>query len=139
MRNVYLKAKKTILTRGRTHLRFFVADADNMTMMVILFLLLKRLPMHTVNIAELKSHLSAYLERVRQGEELIVKDRNRPIARLSPLAAGTELDEEERRLVAGGLMRLPTHEKSDDFLDLPTPRVGVKVTRAILRAERDED
>ena len=44
--------------------------------------------MQTVNIAELKNNLSAYLERVRHGEEVIVKDRNRPIARLMPLAAG---------------------------------------------------
>ena len=44
--------------------------------------------MQTVNIAELKNNLSAYLERVRHDEEVIVKDRNRPIARLISLAAG---------------------------------------------------
>lgn len=38
--------------------------------------------MRTVNIADLKNNLSAHLERVRRGEELLVKDRNRPIARL---------------------------------------------------------
>ena len=36
--------------------------------------------MQTVNIAELKNNLSAYLEQVRNGEELIVKDRNRDTA-----------------------------------------------------------
>ena len=95
--------------------------------------------MRTVNIADLKNNLSAHLERVRAGEELIVKDRNRPIARLIPLSAGEDLDVEEETLVAAGLMRLPIKEKSDDFLDLPAPRVAMKDIRAVIRAERDED
>lgn len=51
--------------------------------------------MQTVNIAELKNNLSAYLEQVRNGEELIVKDRNRPVARPVPLTSGEDLDAEE--------------------------------------------
>lgn len=95
--------------------------------------------MQTVNIAELKNNLSAYLERVRHGEEVIVKDRNRPIARLMPLAAGEDLDAEEAELVAAGLMRLPTKKKSNDFLDWPAPQVATEDILAVLRAERDED
>ena len=95
--------------------------------------------MRTVNIADLKNNLSAHLERVRAGEELIVKDRNRPIARLMPLTSGEDLDAEEKALVAAGLMRLPVKEKSDDFLDLPAPRVAMEDIRAVIRAERDED
>ena len=72
--------------------------------------------MQTVNIAELKSNLSAFLEQVRNGEELIVKDRNRPIARLMPLAAGEDLDAEEEILVGAGLMRLPLETKSDELI-----------------------
>ena len=75
--------------------------------------------MQIVNIAELKNNLSAYLEQVKNGEELTVKDRNRPVARLIPLTAGEDLDAEEEALVAAGLMRLLTKEKSDDFLALP--------------------
>jgi prevent-host-death family protein len=44
--------------------------------------------MQTVNIADLKNNLSAWLEQVKNGEELIVKDRNTPIARVMPLLAG---------------------------------------------------
>jgi prevent-host-death family protein len=95
--------------------------------------------MQTVNIAELKNNLSAYLEQVKNGEELIVKDRNRPVARLVPLAAGEDLDAEESALVAAGLMRLPVKEKSDDFLTLPAPRVAMDDIQAVIRAERDED
>ena len=95
--------------------------------------------MQTVNIAELKNNLSAYLEQVKNGVELIVKDRNRPVARLVPLAAGEDLDAEEAALVAGGLMRLPVKIKSDDFLALPAPRVAIADIQAVIRAERDED
>ncbi len=95
--------------------------------------------MKTVNIADLKNNLSAYLEQVKNGEELIVKDRNRPIARLIPLTSGEDLDAEEEALVAAGLMRLPLKEKSDDFLALPAPQVAMADIQAVLRAERDED
>ena len=95
--------------------------------------------MQTVNIAELKSNLSAYLELVKNGEELIVKDRNRPIARVMPLAAGEDLDQEEEALVAAGLMRLPLHGKNDDFLNYPAPKVSLDAIRDIIKAERDEE
>ncbi len=40
--------------------------------------------MNTVGIAELRQNLSKYLERVAQGERLVVTDRNRPVAELGP-------------------------------------------------------
>jgi len=95
--------------------------------------------MQTVNIADLKNNLSAYLKKVKNGAELIVKDRNRAVARLVPLSEGQDLDAEEAALVAAGLMRLPAKGKSDDFLALPAPRVAIADIKAVIRAERDED
>lgn len=95
--------------------------------------------MQTVNIADLKNNLSAWLERVRNGEELIVKDRNTPIARVMPLIPGEHLDAEEQSLVAAGLMRLPLGEMNNDFLDYPAPEVSLENIRAAMRAERDAD
>ena len=43
--------------------------------------------MKTINVAELKTHLSRYLRLVRQGEHIVVLDRKEPIAELSPLRA----------------------------------------------------
>jgi len=37
--------------------------------------------MPTVNVSELKNHLSVYLETVKNGEEIIIQDRNRSIAK----------------------------------------------------------
>jgi prevent-host-death family protein len=38
-----------------------------------------------LRVAELKTHLSAYLKRVREGETLVVHDRDTPIARIVPI------------------------------------------------------
>lgn len=62
--------------------------------------------MRTVNIAQLKDQLSSFLHRVRAGEELIVRDRNIPIARIVPLHSEDGAPE-ELSLVANGHMTLP--------------------------------
>ena len=42
--------------------------------------------MKTASVLEAKTHLSALLEAVRQGEEVVITRRGAPIARLSPVA-----------------------------------------------------
>ena len=46
--------------------------------------------MHTVNIHEAKTHLSAILKRVESGEDVVIAKAGKPIARVSPIpsAAG---------------------------------------------------
>ncbi|MGH8935913.1 MAG: type II toxin-antitoxin system Phd/YefM family antitoxin [Acidimicrobiia bacterium] len=53
-----------------------------------------------VGIRELRDHLSTYLKKVRGGEELVVTDRGRAVARVVPLAEERSID----RLVAEGLV-----------------------------------
>lgn len=43
-----------------------------------------------VKIAELKNQLSAHLRRVEKGAQIIVTDRDRPIARIVPFEAKTQ-------------------------------------------------
>jgi prevent-host-death family protein len=62
-----------------------------------------------VNIAELKDQLSSFLHRVRAGEELVIRDRNLPIAKIVPLR-GEDTDAEELALAASGQMALPNQE-----------------------------
>lgn len=59
-----------------------------------------------VGIRDLKNGLSGYLNRVRTGEEMIVTDRGRPVAKLSPLDAP---DDRLADLVAAGVVRRPTN------------------------------
>ena len=63
----------------------------------------------SVNIAELKNQLSSFLHRVRAGEELVIRDRNLPIAKIVPLR-GEDMNAEELSLVASGQMTLPKQE-----------------------------
>lgn len=59
----------------------------------------------TVGVAELRQNLTKYLRRVRDGERLVVTDRNRPVAELGPPpSAGSALD----RLIAEGRVSRPT-------------------------------
>lgn len=59
-----------------------------------------------VGIRELKNGLSKYIDLVRAGEEVIVTDRGRPVARLLPLDASHDLLAE---LVAAGVVRPPAN------------------------------
>ena len=62
--------------------------------------------MRVVQIGELKNQLSAYLSRVRAGEELVVRDRKVAVAKIVPLRS-EDLDLGEQALVAEGVMTLP--------------------------------
>jgi prevent-host-death family protein len=41
--------------------------------------------MKTINVTELKAHLSDYLRQASRGSRIVVKDRDEPIAQLGPL------------------------------------------------------
>lgn len=43
--------------------------------------------MGTIGVAELKARLSEYLRAVRKGNEIVIHDRDQPIARIVPYAA----------------------------------------------------
>jgi len=94
--------------------------------------------MRAVNVARLKDHLSKYLSYAKEGEEIVIRDRNTPIAKLVPfLSEGADAD--ELKLVAAGKLRLP-RERLDikKFLKMPTGSVkGNKVTEALI-ADRNE-
>jgi prevent-host-death family protein len=75
-----------------------------------------------------KNHLSAYLDRVREGEEIVITDRGRPVARL------TSVDPDVDRLQAlidTGAITPPTAQRS-----LPDRRVRVKGSLADLVADQ---
>jgi len=94
--------------------------------------------MKSVNVAELKNRLSAYLGLVRRGEEIVIRDRNLPVAKLIPFAAG-DAGEDEILLVAAGKMRLPKAALDIGALwKVPTGRVGGGRAVAALLKDREE-
>jgi prevent-host-death family protein len=83
--------------------------------------------MHSANIGVLKNRLSAYLRLVRNGEEVIICDRNVPVARILPIEPADDFDSEEARLIAAGIMTPPLSAAAmdwDAFWALPRPTVS---------------
>jgi antitoxin (DNA-binding transcriptional repressor) of toxin-antitoxin stability system len=66
--------------------------------------LLWREDVDTVGIRELKTHLSRHLKRVRLGARLLVTERGRSIATISPVEASVDIDW-AHQLVAEGRAR----------------------------------
>ena len=94
--------------------------------------------MRSVNVAALKNELSRYLSEVRQGEELLIRDRKTPIAKIMPLAHAGEPEAEDLALAAEGKLRLPEAALPVSFWSMPAPRVTLKRVVAAVEAERDE-
>jgi prevent-host-death family protein len=94
--------------------------------------------MKSVNIAELKNRLSAYLNEVKAGEEILVWERANPIARIVPLDPSSGEDQELAALAAKGKLRLGAGEIGDSFWNLPAPRIAPATLRRALGIERDE-
>jgi len=94
--------------------------------------------MRSVNVAKLKDRLSEYLGVAKNGEEVIIRDRNLPVAKLVPFKA-EGASEEELLLVAAGKMRLRQRELDyKKFWRIRTGRVkGNKAIEALL-ADREE-
>jgi prevent-host-death family protein len=93
--------------------------------------------MRSVNVAELKNQLSKYLTFAKGGEEVVIRDRNLPVAKLVPFS--TEgADDQELALVAVGKLRLPKMRLDvNKLLKIPTGSVpGNKAIQAVI-ADRE--
>ena len=91
--------------------------------------------MQTISISELQQNLGLYLEKVKDGDEIIVEETGEAIARILPFAE----DNEEQILVSQGLMRLPKKELPEDFGDTDAPEIPLEKIVEAIRAERDEN
>jgi prevent-host-death family protein len=93
------------------------------------------LVMKSVGIADLKAKLSEYLDQVKAGNDLVITDRGKPVARLSRVDdERDELDE----LIRTGAARGPVKPLPDDFFDLPRPAdPDGRVLRALLEERRE--
>lgn len=91
--------------------------------------------MTTVSVSELKAKLSAFLDIVRHGEDVLVTDRGRPIARLTSVAHEDQEQSRRQELLGSGRLRGPLHPVSPDFFERRRPS---DVDGASLRVLRDE-
>jgi prevent-host-death family protein len=80
----------------------------------------------TAGVRQVKNNLSAYLDRVRGGEEIVITDRGRPVARLTSLDPDVDRLQE---LIDNGVIRSSTASRS-----LPARRARMKGSIAELVA-----
>lgn len=95
--------------------------------------------METAGVAELKAKLSDYLKRVKAGEEVIVTERGKAIARVVPFTTNGPTPAEYEEMIRAGIIR-PAKKRGlpPDFWDRPRASAsGGSLVDAVLE-EREE-
>ncbi len=94
--------------------------------------------MKTATVSKLKASLSEYLRQVKAGEEVLVTERGRPIARIAPAVISHTLPKHLVEMQKQGLIKLGSEKLPKNFWRLPRPKdpKGL-VVKAVLR-EREE-
>jgi len=94
--------------------------------------------MKTTTVSKLKASLSEYLRSVKAGEEVLVTERGRPVAKLIPAASSNLLPDHLLEMQKQGLVKLGSGRLPKGFWNLPRPKdpKGL-VVKAVLR-EREE-
>jgi prevent-host-death family protein len=92
--------------------------------------------MRKVNISDLKARLSAHIQLVKDGEEVLVCDRNKPVARIVPCRLADH--SQAQRLVARGVLTLPL-KKRPASVSWPVPpgNVSDEVMEQVWQEERE--
>lgn len=90
--------------------------------------------MASVGVRELRQHASDLLRRVAAGESIVVTDRGRPVARLSPVVGSGGLAD----LRAAGLVREPLRNMRDAPAAVPVADGELTASQALAAARADD-
>ncbi len=95
--------------------------------------------MKTAAVSDLKALLSKYLSKVKAGEEVVVTDRGKPIAKIVPINR-TELEIPPHLLTLerAGQARIGKLSLPAGFWDLPRPKDRKGAALKALLNEREE-
>lgn len=89
-------------------------------------------------VSTLKATLSACLAKVKAGDEVLVIERGKPIAKLAPLSKDNRENDTLRDLARAGLVRLGTGKLPAGFWKLPRPKDRKSRGLKALLADRSE-
>ena len=94
--------------------------------------------MKTVNISDLKARLSAHIQFVKDGEEVLVCDRDKPVARIVPCHLAGHSDQEQR-LIARGVLSPSLKKRRSASVSWPEPpgNVSDEVMEQLRQEERE--
>ena len=94
--------------------------------------------MPLVDVADLKKNLRKHLKRVKDGKEIVIVERGRPVAKLVPFAED-RIGEQDLAFVGRAKMRLSKKQLDvEKFLKMPAPRVSGRTAVQALLDDRDE-
>ena len=92
--------------------------------------------METVGIKDVKNNLSSYLKRVKTGEDIIITERGKPIARIiRENASGTSLHLALAPLIKEGVIKMPTMHPPQSFMP-PLCTSGKSASEMVLEDRR---
>ena len=94
--------------------------------------------MTVTTVSKLKASLSEFLRRVKAGEEVLVTERGRVIARIGPPASSLALPESLREMERRGLVRLGAGKLPKAFWRMPRPKDAKGLVMRALLDERAE-
>jgi len=91
-----------------------------------------------ISISQLKARLSEHIRRVKAGEEVVVTERGRAVAVLSPVPPSRSGEAELDALVESGLVRRAKRRPSQGFWELSRGRDPEGAALGSLLRERRE-
>lgn len=95
--------------------------------------------MESAAISEFKARLSEYIGRVKAGEEILVTDRGKPVARVVPVFLNEDMDAQVLHMEKEGLIRRGGRALPGEFWTMEKlSDPGGAILKALIE-EREED
>lgn len=94
--------------------------------------------MQTTTVSKLKMSISACLRQVKAGEELLITEHGRPVARILPVTSIASFPEHLAEMEKSGLLKRAGKSLPEDFWDLPRIADPNAALRSAVLNEREE-
>ena len=89
-------------------------------------------------VSNLKARLSEYLNQVKAGNEVLITDRGKPVARLVPISRIKAAGESLARMEKQGLIKLGSGKLPRDFWTMPRAEDPKGLVLKALLEERED-
>jgi prevent-host-death family protein len=93
----------------------------------------------TTAVSKLKATLSEHIAYVKRGEEVVVTERGKPVARIVPIEGGMSDDAHRMDLIKRGILRPGRGSISPELLArFPIVEIPLDVIRRVFEEERED-
>jgi len=94
--------------------------------------------MKTTTVSKLKASLSEYLRSVKAGEEVLITERGRPVAKITPAVSSNLLPDHLVEMEKQGLVKIGSGKLPKGFWNLPRPKDPKGLVLKTVLREREE-